>query len=101
MVIAPSLHPTPAGLPDPSQGVQLADMPSDGSLHLASLHVQFTQSPQPDDFNATCMQLETRLRKLDIIVDFESPVTPTHAYYFSRDFASGPWDFVCWMAVKP
>ena len=101
MVVAPSLYPTRAGLPAPTQGVQLADVPSDGSLRLASLHVEFSQAPQPNDFNATCTQLSTRLQELDILVDYSSPVTPTHAYYFTRDLTGGPWSFECWMAVMP
>ena len=101
MVVAPSLYPTRAGLPAASYGVQLADVPADGSLRLASLRVEFNQSPQPSDFNATCAQLATRLHALNIQVDDSSPVTPTHAYYWTREYYQGPWTFECWMAVKP
>ena len=98
MVVAPSLHPTRAGLPEPTYVVELSAVQADGSVRLASLLVQFQQAPQPADFNATCAQLATRLQQLKIRVDEASAITPTHAYYFTRE-SFGPYDFECWMAV--
>jgi hypothetical protein len=100
MIVAPSLYPTPLRLPVPKYGVKLEPVAGSGpgALRLASLRTQFQQSPQPSDFEAVCAQLTARLAKLGIKVDAASGLTPSHAYYFSREW-TGPWDFECWVAV--
>ena len=100
MVVAPSLYPTRKDLPTPTYGVELAFVPDAGSRYIASLRKQFQESPQLEDFEAVCSQLEARLTKAGVKINKESATTPTHAYYWSR-FWTGPWDFECWVAVYP
>ncbi len=100
MVAAPSLYPTPAGLPAPTYGVKLEAVLGSGALRIASLRQQFQASPQPEDFEAVCQRLSANLAQLGIRVDAASTLTPSHAYYFSEEW-TGPWDFECWMAVLP
>lgn len=98
MALAPSKWPPAAKPPAPDAPTALVPR---GRLTLASLRATFQQSPQPSDFDDLCKRLRAAVpTELPAwTVDEASPVSPTHARYFSEDF-TGPWECECWVGVK-
>jgi hypothetical protein len=70
-----------------------------GEVLVASLHQQFTQTPQPSDYEALCASLASSLGLLGAVLDPDSVYSPTHAYYAGRADIVDYYDAECWLGV--
>jgi hypothetical protein len=98
MALAPSKWP-PGSKPPPPPYAPTRVAPL-GDVTLAALRATMQSSPQPSDFDALCARLRAAVPKELPAwrVDEASPVSPTHARYFSQEW-EGPWLVECWVGV--
>jgi hypothetical protein len=98
MALAPSKWP-PGSKPPPPPYAPTRVAPL-GDVTLAALRATMQSSPQPSDFDALCARLRAAVPKELPAwrVDEASPVSPTHARYYSQEW-EGPWLVECWVGV--
>lgn len=101
MALAPSQWPAHSHPPPVSaSGGTLSLAPlGRGEVLVASLHQQFTQTPQPSDYEALCASLASSLGLLGAVLDPDSVYSPTHAYYAGRADIVDYYDAECWLGV--
>ena len=98
MALAPSKWPPTSKPPPPRYGTEVLPL---GKVLVATLRTLFQESPQPEDFEALCVQLRAGVQKElpAWSVNETSPFTTTHARY-NGELWTGPWEIECWVGVE-
>ncbi len=102
MALAPSVwppHSKPPAPPAPEQQELTIAPLGSGTVLLASIHKQFTSTPQPSDFDSLCASLFNNLGLLSATLDPASLYSPAHAYYYGEDAINPLYDAECWLGV--
>ena len=99
MMIATSQYPNTTSIPIPTIYNTTLQLFHE---HLFAVNYKHsTESPQPSDLDTLCQELMKNIPSTyTILPSNETAWSNAHIYYNTRD-STGPYDYECWMEVKP